>query len=187
MFSLAKLVLFVLLWPKSTHRTGWIGSKLTSDPGGSSTEALSKLREKHTWAWGCGSHVQRELNPTLTLTPWMARPFSAFHTWVTFPFSRQVSLYPRPMWWAHVPEGPSAQSFTLSAAHIVWLEMNRQGILAGKGVILPEGETELVVGCFRVSWGFVGIPYSFVISSSWELGDIRGESWVAGGVGYAWQ
>lgn len=48
-------------------------------------------------------------------------------------------------------------------------------------------EKEAVVGCFRDSWGFVGIPFSFVISSSWELGDIRGESWVAGGVDWIWQ
>lgn len=57
--------------------------------------------------------------------------------------------------------------------------MNRQGTLAGKGVILPEGERDLVVGYFRISWGFVGILCSFVISSSWELG----ESWAAAGDG----
>lgn len=50
--------------------------------------------------------------------------------------------------------------------------MNRQGILAVKGVILAEGERELVVGSFRISWGFVGILHSFVIDSSWELIDI---------------
>ncbi|KAM7387933.1 hypothetical protein PAMP_024140 [Pampus punctatissimus] len=54
--------------------------------------------------------------------------------------------------------------------------MNRQGILSGKGVILPEGGEELVVGYFRISWGFVGIPYGFVISSSGELGDSQEKS-----------
>lgn len=63
--------------------------------------------------------------------------------------------------------------------------MNRQGALAGRGVIPPEGEKELVVGYFRISRGFAGIPCGFVISSSWELWDIQGESWAAGGVGWS--
>ncbi|TNN84086.1 hypothetical protein EYF80_005692 [Liparis tanakae] len=55
--------------------------------------------------------------------------------------------------------------------------------------LVAEGERELVVGYFRISWGFVGIPSGFVNGSSWELGDIRGEScavasviWDAAGV-----
>ena len=108
--------------------------------------------EKHHWARRCGSHVRRDLHDS-SLLP--------FHAWVT----SSVSCYPKPMWWAHVPEG---QSFTFSASYIVWPEMNRQGILAGDGVILPKGERELLVGYFRISWGFVGIPYGFVICSSGE-------------------
>lgn len=121
--------------------------------------------EKHHWARRCGSHVRRDLHDS-SLLP--------FHAWVT----SSVSCYPKPMWWAHVPEG---QSFTFSASYIVWPEMNRQGILAGDGVILPKGERELLVGYFRISWGFV--------ISSRELGDLRGESWAAVGAGIycTWQ
>lgn len=39
-----------------------------------------------------------------------------------------------------------------------------------EGVILPEGERDLVVGYLGVSRGFVGILCGFVISSIWELG-----------------
>lgn len=152
---------------------GWFSSKLTRDRGESCVDTLGKQREKHTWAWRCGSHVQKELNPAL-IFPNTDSPDDL--SLLSFPrlscraFSRRVSLYSKPMWWAHVPEGLSTQRFTFSAAHIVWAETIRQGVLAREGVILPEGERDLVVGYLSVSRGFVGILCGFVISSIWELG-----------------
>lgn len=62
------------------------------------------------------------------------------------------------MWWAHVPEGLSAQSLTFSATHIVWPQMSRQGILAGKGVILPEGGEGAGGGIFQDLLGLCWHP-----------------------------
>lgn len=182
-FFLAKHFLFVLLWPKPLIELTLLAAKLTPDRW---KLMLSVNREKthltlEVWEPRAGGTEPRSYFPytdSLDGSSLLSFPRLSY-----LPFSQRVSLYPKPMWWAHVPEGPSAQSFTFSATHIVWPEMNRQGILAGKGLILPEGERELVVGYFRISWGFVGIPYGFVISSSWQLGDIRGESWAVGGVG----
>lgn len=147
----------------------------------------SANREKeHTWAWRCGSHVQKELNSGLIFPNTDSLDGSSL---LSFPhlsylaFSRRASLYSKPMRWTHVPKGPSTQSFTFSAVHIVWPEMNWQGILAGKRVILPEGEKDLVLGYFRISWGFVGILCSFVIGFSWEF---RGYSGGILGCGRGW-
>lgn len=178
---------FVLLWLKSIFKVDWNGCKLTPDPGESRTDALTEERKNTPEPGGVWEPRAEGPDSGLIFPNTDSQDGSSplsFPCLSYLPISRQVSLYPKPTWWAHVPEGPSAQkSFTFSATHIVCPEMNRQGILAGEGVILPEGEKEVVVGYFRISWGFVGIPFSFVISSSWELGDIRGESWAAGGVG----
>lgn len=81
-------------------------------------------REKHTWALRCRSHVQEEVNLGLIFPNTDSLHDSSLLSFPRFsylPFSRRVSLYPEPMWWAHVPEGPSAQSLTFSATHIVCL------------------------------------------------------------------
>lgn len=160
--------------------------KFPIDPGERSADALSKhspRMEKHTWAWRCGSHVRRELNPGLIFPntnslDGLSLLFFACLSYLLF--SWQVSLYPKPMWWAHIPKGSFAQFHILCNTHR--LQMNSKEFWQEKEIFCLMEEKEVVVGYFRDSWGFVGIPYSFVISSSWELGDIWGESWVLGGV-----
>lgn len=115
--------------------------------------------EKHTWAWRCGSHAQRELNPGLIFPNTNSQGgfsllFFACLSYLLF--SWQVSLYPKPMWWAHVPEGSSAQSHILCNTH--WLQMNSKEFWQEKEVFCLKEEKEVVVGYFRDSWGFVGIP-----------------------------
>lgn len=106
--SFAKQLLFFRL--ARAYKTGWFSSKLTWDRGESCVDTLGKQREKHTWAWRCGSHVRKELNPAL-IFPNTDSPGDA--SLLSFPrlscraFSRRVSLYSKPMWWAHVPEGLS--------------------------------------------------------------------------------
>lgn len=111
----------------------------------------------------------------------------SFPCLIYHPFSQKDCLYPKPMWWSHVPEGPSAQSFTFSATHIVWPEMSRQGILAGKGVILPGGERGSGGGIFQdllgLCWHPVRLCYQLQLGIRGYSRGILGCGW--GGIDLA--
>lgn len=81
MFSFAKHFLFCLT---KIYKIDWIGSKLTPDLGESSADTQVN-REKNTPEPGGVAATCRKVLFSLTLTPWMARPFSPFHAGVTLP------------------------------------------------------------------------------------------------------
>lgn len=69
------------------------------------------------------------------------------------------------------PSGPiHTEVHILHSTYCLGLRRSDKESWQREGVILPEGERDLVVGYLGVSWGFVGILRGFVISSIWELG-----------------
>lgn len=99
-----------------------------------------------------------------TLPPWMSRPFSPFHAWVTLP-SASGSPFIQTLRDEHMcPGATSTLSLTFCAPHIVWDKQTRN---SGRELFGLKGRESRVVGYFRVS-GLRLHPVQLYIQLLWS-------------------